>query len=103
MFYDPLKDTRTGDEKTPKPPFRVGIIVNQIPMTDVDGNEFMMDELSITDLTDAGQLSDLRRFIEAEALEETSDGLNSGGPYVEFLIYPTGFRLASLDDVDDVV
>jgi hypothetical protein len=102
MFYDPLKDTRTGDKKTPKPPFRVGIIVNQVPMSDEHGNEFMMDELSITDVTGVGELSDLRRFIEAEALEDVAEGLSSG-PYVEFLIYPTGFRLASLDEVDDVV
>ena len=101
MFYDPLKDTRTNDKETPKPPFRVGIIVNQVPMTDVDGNEFVMDELSIIDM-EAGELSGLRRFIEAESLEEVMDGLNNG-PCVEFLIYPTGFRLASLDEVDDVM
>ena len=103
MFYDPLKDTRTGDEDTPKPPFRVGINVNKISMYDEHGSEFTMDELSIFETgSEDRELSGLRRFIEAEALEDISEGFNSG-PYVEFLIYPTGFRLASLDEVDDAV
>lgn len=102
MLYNPLKDTRTSDENTPKPPFRVGINVNEVPMSDEHGNEFIMDELSIFETGEGKELSGLRRFIQAESLEDISEGY-VGGPYVEFLIYPIGFRLASLDDVDDVV
>ena len=102
MLYDPLKDTRTTDEDTPKPPFRVGINVNEIPVSDGHGNEFTVDELSIFDMGEDYELSGLRRFIEAEAIDSISEGEVSG-PYVEFLIYPTGVRLASLDEVDDVV
>ncbi len=91
MLLEPLRDTRTANEETPKPPFRIGIIVNQFPVTDQNGNDFMMDELSVIDMEGEREegLHSLRRFIEAEALEEIGDGFGHG-PCIEFLIYPIG-------------